>query len=97
MNKFEFKGRRHVLITNLFYWRTKLKAALERDDEDEIAYSSLQLNERQKLVDDFTEMYKNNLATKSLKGAKTKHTKDVLKVNEQYKTKTPICFTPTFM
>ena len=94
MNKFEFKGRRHVLITNLFYWRTKLKAALERDDEDDIAYSSLQLNERQKLVDDFTEMYK--AGTKSLKGAKTKHTKDVLKLNEQYKIE-PISFIPTFM
>jgi hypothetical protein len=88
-------GKRHQLAGNLYYWRAMLKKALDRDDTDEIAYASLELNIRQIALDEFTKKYKAKLANVTQRGCKTKHVPDVLKVNEQYKIE-PVSFIPSF-
>ena len=92
---YEYIGRRHQLASNLYYWRAMLKKALDREDENEIAYASLELNTRQIALDEFTKTYKAKLTKITPRGCKTKHMHDVLKVNEQYKIE-PVSFIPTF-
>ena len=72
-----------------------LKKALDREDENEIAYASLELNTRQIALDEFTKTYKAKLTKITPRGCKTKHMHDVLKINEQYKIE-PVSFIPTF-
>ena len=91
---YEYIGRRHQLASNLYYWRAMLKKALDREDENEIAYASLELNTRQIALDEFTKTYKAKLTKITPRGCKTKHMHDVLKVNEQYKIE-PVSFIPT--
>jgi hypothetical protein len=94
-HNYEYIGKRHQLAGNLYYWRAMLKKALDREDEDEIAYASLELNIRQIALDEFTKTYKAKLANVTPRGCKTKHMHDVLKVNEQYKIE-PVSFIPSF-
>lgn len=95
-HNYEYIGKRHQLAGNLYYWRAMLKKALDREDEDEIAYASLELNIRQQALDEFTKTYKAKLANVTPRGCKAKHVHDVLKVNEQYKTEIPVKFSVGF-
>lgn len=92
---YEYIGRRHQLAGNLYYWRAMLKKALDREDDDEIAYASLELSIRQNALDEFTKQHKAKLTKITPRGCKTKHMHDVLKINEQYKIE-PVSFIPTF-
>ena len=54
MHTYEYIGRRHKMASNLYYWRSKLKQALDMNDSNLIAYFSLELHKRQEEMIAFT-------------------------------------------
>ena len=95
MHTYEYIGKRHKMASNLYYWRSRLKQAIDINDSNQIAYFSLELHKRQLELDAFTKAYKDKVTSISRRGRKAKHVPDVLKVNEQYVVE-PVDFSLSF-
>lgn len=83
------------MASNLYYWRSKLKQALDMNDSNLIAYFSLELHKRQEEMIAFTKAYKDKVTSTSCRGRKPAPVNDVLKVNEQYVVE-PVDFSLSF-